>query len=89
MHGKEQCVALARFSQESQARYLPKDASKEQELCAVAFDDKTIGLCPETWSTSPGTIVYDISNSKYNENPNQFEAEYCPKQCALKGKVDG
>src|SRR5215469_2150223 len=89
MHGKEQCVALARFSEESQARYLPKDASKEQELCAVAFDDKTIGLCPKTWSTSPGTIVYDIDKSKYSGNPEQFEAEYCPRQRALKGKVDG
>jgi hypothetical protein len=88
-HGKEQCVALARFSEESQARYLSKDASKEQELCAVAFDDKTIGLCPKTWSTSPGTIVYDIDKSKYSGNPNQFEAEYCAKQRALKGKVDG
>ena len=46
-YGKEQCVALARFSQESQARYLPKDASKEQELCAAAFDDKAIGSCPK------------------------------------------
>ncbi len=89
MHGKEQCVALVRFSPESQAQYLPKDASKEQELCAVAFDDKAIGLCPKTWSTSPGTIVYDLGKSKYNGNPSQFEAEYCPKQRALKGKVEG
>jgi len=89
MHGKEQCVELARFSEESQAKYLSKDASKEEELCAVAFDDKTIGLCPKTWSTSPGTIVYEIDKSKYSGNPDQFEAEYCPRQRALKGKVDG
>jgi len=88
-HGKEQCIALARFSPESAARYLPNDAGKEQELCEVAFDDKAIGLCPKTWSTSPGTIVYDISKSTYHGNPEQFEAEYCPKQRALKGKVAG
>jgi hypothetical protein len=46
-------------------------------------------LCPKTWSTSPGTIVYDIGKSKYNGNPELFEAEFCPKQRALKGKVDG
>jgi hypothetical protein len=88
-HGKEQCIALNRFSPESGAKYLPKDGGKEAELCRVAFDDKAIGLCPKTWSTSPGTIVYDISKSKYNGHPDAFEAEYCPKQRALKGKIDG
>ena len=88
-HGNEQCIALNRFSPDSGANYRPKDADKEQELCRVAFDDKTIGLCPKTWSTSPGTIVYDIGKSKYNGNPVAFESEYCPKQRALKGKVDG
>jgi len=88
-HGKEQCIALNRFSQESGARYLPKDTDEEQKLCVVAFDDKAIGLCPKTWSTSPGTIVYDIGKSKYNGNPSLFETEYCPKQRALKGKVEG
>ncbi len=88
-HGKEQCIALNRFSQQSGARYLPKDADEEQKLCGVAFDDKAIGLCPKTWSTSPGTIVYDIGKSKYNGNPALFETEYCPKQRALKGKIEG
>jgi len=88
-HGKEQCIALNRFSQESGARYLPKDTDEEQKLCVVAFEDKAIGLCPKTWSTSPGTIVYDIGKSKYNGNPSLFETEYCPKQRALKGKVEG
>ena len=88
-HGVEQCIALAHFSPESGAKYLPKDVSREQELCRVAFDDKAIGLCPKTWSTSPGTIVYDIGKSKYNGNPELFEADYCPKQRVLKGKVDG
>src|ERR1700722_3577375 len=87
--GKEQCVALNRFSQESGARYLPKDADEEHKLCGVAFDDKAIGLCPKTWSTSPGTIVYDIGKSKYSGNPSLFETEYCPKQRELKGKVEG
>jgi len=88
-HGKEQCIALTHFSQESGAKYLAKDAAKEQELCRVTFDDKAIGLCPKTWSTSPGTIIYDIGKSKYNGNPDLFGGEYCPKQRALKGKAEG
>jgi hypothetical protein len=31
----------------------------------------------------------EISKSKYNGNPAQFEVEYCPKQRALKGKLEG
>src|SRR5262249_54540420 len=89
MHGKEQCIALARFSPQSATRYLPNDSGQEQELCEGGFNDKENGLCPKTWSTSPGTVVYDISKSKYNGNPDQFEAEYCPQQRALKGKVAG
>ena len=88
-HGKEQCIALSHFSPESGAKYLPEDVGKEEELCRTAFDDKAVGLCPKTWSTSPGTIVYDIGKSKYNGQPDNFEAEYCPKQRVLKGKVDG
>jgi hypothetical protein len=87
--GKEQCVILDHFPAESGAKYRSNDPKKEQELCGISFDDEGIGLCPKTWSTSPGTIVYDIRKSKYNGKPDTFEAEYCPKQRVLKGKVDG
>ena len=87
--GKEQCVILDHFPADSGAKYRENDTKKEQELCGISFDDKGIGMCPKTWSTSPGTIVYDIRKSKYNGKPDTFEAEYCPKQRVLKGKVDG
>jgi hypothetical protein len=88
-YGKGQCIALNRFSKDSGAQYRPGDAEKEAQLCGVDFNNMGVGLCPKTWSTSPGTIVYDISQSKYNGHPEAFEAEYCPKQKALKGKVEG
>lgn len=87
--GKDQCVILNRFPGDSGAKYRANDAKKEQELCGIAFDDKGIGLCPKTWSTSPGTIVYDIRTSQYNGKPDAFEAKYCPKQRVLKGKIEG
>jgi hypothetical protein len=87
--GKEQCFVLNRFSADSNAHYRSKDADAETRLCAIDFGDKKIGLCPKTWSTSPGTIVYDIGQSKYAGKPDAFEAEYCPQQRALKGKVAG
>ena len=88
-YGQEQCIALNRFSPALGAQYRLSDANKEAKLCGVDFNNKGIGLCPKTWSTSPGTIVYDISRSKYNGRPEAFEAEYCPRQRALKSKVEG
>jgi hypothetical protein len=87
-YGKEQCIVLNRLTDHG-AVYLSTDSDKESKLCSIDFASKGVGLCPKTWSTSPGTIVYDISKSKYNGNPDAFEAEYCPKQRALKGNVEG
>ncbi len=88
-YGKGQCIILNKFPGDSGATYHSTDTKKEDTLCGIDFTDKGIGLCPKTWSTSPGTIVYDISKSKYNGDPGKFESEYCPKQRASKGKVDG
>jgi hypothetical protein len=87
-YGNEQCIVLNRFN-DPDAKYLSTDRDKEARMCSVDFNAKSVGLCPKTWSTSPGTIVYDIRRSKYNGNPDAFEAEYCPKQRALKGKGEG
>ena len=88
-YGKERCIVLNRFPADSGAAYKSTDADKEQALCSIDFADQGLGMCPKTWSTSPGTVIYDIHKSKYNGSPETFEAEYCPKQRALKGKVDG
>jgi len=87
--GKGRCIVLDRFPTDSGAKYKSSDADKEEALCGIDFADKGIGMCPKTWSTSPGTVIYDIRKSKYNGSPGKFEGEYCPKQRALKGKVDG
>ncbi len=88
-YGKEQCFLLTRFAEQSGAHYRSNDSKKEEDLCAIDFNNKGIGLCPKTWSTSPGTVIYDIEKSSYNGNPGKFESDYCPKQRALKGKVAG
>jgi len=87
--GRQKCFMLDHFPADSGATYRENDAKKEQELCGVSFEDKGIGLCPKTWSTSPGTIVYGIRESKYNGNPDAFESTYCPRQRALKDTVAG
>lgn len=84
---REQCFVLDHFPPDSGAKYKSDDAADEEKLCKIDFRDKGIGLCPKTWSTSPGTIVYDISQSQYAGKPDVFETEYCPAQRKLKGKV--
>jgi hypothetical protein len=87
--GREQCFILNHFPEGSGAVYHQSDAKKEKELCGVSFDDKGIGLCPKTWSTSPGTIVYDMRESKYNGNPEAFGSAFCARQRALKDTAAG
>jgi len=87
--GREQCFILDHFPVGSGALYRQGDTKKEKELCGVSFEDKGIGLCAKTWSTSPGTIVYDIRESKYNGNPEAFESAFCAGQRARKGPVAG
>lgn len=88
-YGREECITLDHFSKESGAQYLEKDSAQEAKLCGIGFDSKTIGLCPKIWSTSPGTIVYDITGSQYSGHPETFENEYCAKQRQLRHKVAG
>lgn len=45
------------------AKYEKDDVADEQLLCSLDFyADTEIALCPKTWSTSPGTMIYDISH---------------------------
>jgi hypothetical protein len=87
--GREQCFILDHFPEGSGAMYHQSDTKKEKELCMISFEDKGIGLCPKTWSTSPGTIVYDMHRSRYNGDPDAFESAFCPRQRALKDTVAG
>ena len=88
-YGKEQCFVLNRFAADSGAKYRDKDSDREKDLCSIDFNSPEIGLCPKTWSTSPGTEIYDIGNSQYKQRAGAFESEYCPQQRASKGKVKG
>jgi hypothetical protein len=45
-------------------KYSKKDVETEQAYCAIDFyETAKVALCPKTWSTSPGTMVYDITES--------------------------
>lgn len=80
-HGiSEECRVLPKIPG---GEYSKKDLKKEQEFCATDFYNTTaVALCPKTWSTSPGTMVYDISKS--GKSQRDYEA-----QASCGGSKDG
>jgi hypothetical protein len=52
--------------------YSNGDLKDERELCEMDFyNTKNIALCPKTWSTSPATMIYDITDSGLDQR--QYE----------------
>jgi hypothetical protein len=67
----ESCRALPPIAG---GKYSKKDFAEEIEYCSLDFyTTPTIALCPKTWSTSPGTMIYDISESGLTQNA--YEAQ--------------
>jgi hypothetical protein len=70
----ERCVLLARMPG---GVYREEDEAEERALCAVDFYAGQHALCPKLFSTSPGTLVYDISASSHAGDFAAFEAQQC------------
>ena len=64
----ERCVRIAAFPG---AEYSQRDLEQERTYCALDFAE--LALCPKLWSTSPGTILFEIEGSDYAG----FERENC------------
>ena len=60
----EKCAILPRMPG---ADYESEDKEDEQEYCKINFYDSRVGLCPKVVSTSPGTYVYKIVKSDWNQ----------------------
>jgi hypothetical protein len=70
----EQCIALATMPGTISR---PFDRSTEENYCGIDFYDANTALCPKVWSTSPGTIIYDLSPGSYTGKVKQFEQTAC------------
>lgn len=69
---EEQAISL---DQIPEGRYKSRDKRKEDKYLAIDFYDDNIGLCPKTWSTSPGTMVRDISQTGLSQRT--YEKNHC------------
>ena len=70
----EQCIALPSMPG---AISRPQDRSLEQEYCGIDLYDANTALCPKIWSTSPGTIIYDLSPGSFAGKVKTFEQTIC------------
>lgn len=68
----EQAISLTKIPE---GTYKSRDSKKEDKYLSVDFYNEEIGLCPKTWSTSPGTMVRDISQSGLSQR--RYERSHC------------
>lgn len=54
--------------------YSKKDAEQEAKLVGLDFYAEKVALCPKTWSTSPGTMLRDLSATDYIQS--RYEAQF-------------
>lgn len=71
---EEKCVRIAPIPG---GFYSKGDAEDEADYCGIDFYDASVALCPKTWSTSPGMMVYDVSEGSYAGNRAEFERNAC------------
>ena len=57
--------------------YTDADIAKETEFCAIDFYGKTHALCPKVFSTSPGTLIYEIDAGPGAIGVEDFERQAC------------
>jgi len=67
----EQAIILDEIPQ---GKYSKKDKKKEEKFSGIDFYDDKIALCPKTWSTSPATMVRDLTESNLTQK--SYEGKY-------------
>ena len=59
--------------------YSDEDREEERQFCRIDLYAESVALCAKIWSTSPGTLIYDISSVPYANDPARFERDVCPR----------
>lgn len=80
----EQCI---RIQPMPGADFSKGDHKTEAGYCEL--DLYRLALCPKLWSTSPGTILYEIDLASWGGDPAGFEAAHCAGGHHARGEALG
>lgn len=69
--------------------YSQADAEQEKAFCKIDFYSDQYALCPKLFSTSPGTLVYDITRGSYAGDSQGFETQQCGTSSPVKRGASG
>ena len=78
----ERCVRIAQIPD---GTYSKDDLKAEEAFCGIDLYAPDVALCPKTWSTSPGMMIYDISAGNYANDRGGFERNACTEGKSAKG----
>lgn len=82
----ETCEIAARMPG---AVYREDDAQHESEFCSADFYNGQTAVCPKVFSTSPGTLIYDIADAEFAGNSKAFEEQQCRTTTPAKRGANG
>ena len=83
---EEQCIIIDRMPG---GVYSDADTDQEKAFCAIDFYAGSHALCPKVFSTSPGTLVYDLSRGSFAGDFRSFESEQCATSSPVKRGAPG
>ncbi len=78
----ERCVRIAQIPG---GKYSSGDLKEETAFCQIDLYAPAVALCPKTWSTSPGMMIYDVSEGNYAMDRTGFERNACTEGKSAKG----
>ena len=78
----ERCVRIAQIPG---GKYSNGDLKEETAFCQIDLYAPAVALCPKTWSTSPGMMIYDVSDGNYAMDRTGFERNACTEGKSAKG----
>ena len=53
------------------------DNAREADYCAIDLSGDDVAICPKTWSTSPGAVIYDLGGTEWQGRVAAFENSHC------------
>ena len=82
----ERCVRIAPIPG---GEYSNGNLKDEAAFCQIDLYASDVALCPKTWSTSPGMMIYDISGGNYAMDRVGFERNACAEGKSAKNLAKG